>query len=103
MTEVVAQLGLIRIRISQGRRAGGPARGWAPVTETGRRRGAETTLGRLPDPVATAIVAFMVGPVIAQPERAGKPLLGAPSRSWTVVRGLMPSARRLFGTLSSTC
>jgi mRNA interferase RelE/StbE len=35
---------------------------------------AERTLGRLPDGVATAIVEFIVGPLIAQPERVGKPL-----------------------------
>jgi mRNA interferase RelE/StbE len=35
---------------------------------------AERTLGRLPDGVATAIVEFVVGPLISEPDRVGKPL-----------------------------
>lgn len=35
---------------------------------------AERSLRRLPDRVAAAVVEFMVGPLIEQPRRVGKPL-----------------------------
>ena len=35
---------------------------------------AERTLARLPERVAAAIVEFLVGPLINEPERVGKPL-----------------------------
>ncbi|HUF85646.1 MAG TPA: type II toxin-antitoxin system RelE/ParE family toxin [Acidimicrobiia bacterium] len=35
---------------------------------------AERALGRLPERVAVAIVEFLVGPLLDEPERVGKPL-----------------------------
>ena len=35
---------------------------------------AERTLTRLPEGIATAIVEFLVGPLLESPERVGKPL-----------------------------
>lgn len=35
---------------------------------------AERTLARLPERVAVAIVEFLVGPLLEEPERVGKPL-----------------------------
>jgi mRNA interferase RelE/StbE len=48
---------------------------------------AERVLARLPGRVATAIVEFMVGPLLDAPERVGKPLQRELTGYWSARRG----------------
>jgi mRNA-degrading endonuclease RelE of RelBE toxin-antitoxin system len=48
---------------------------------------AERTLRRLSEPVASAIVEFMLGPLLDQPTRAGKPLQRELTGYWSARRG----------------
>ncbi len=48
---------------------------------------AERTLARLPERVAPAIVEFMVGPLLAEPRRVGKPLQRELEGYWSARRG----------------
>lgn len=48
---------------------------------------AERTLARLPERVALAIVEFMVGPLLAEPRRVGKPLQRELEGYWSARRG----------------
>lgn len=48
---------------------------------------AERTLARLPERVASAIVEFMVGPLIKEPRRVGKPLQRELEGYWSARRG----------------
>ncbi len=48
---------------------------------------AERTLARLPERVAGAIVEFMVGPLLAEPRRVGKPLQRELEGYWSARRG----------------
>ncbi|HSL58471.1 MAG TPA: type II toxin-antitoxin system RelE/ParE family toxin [Acidimicrobiales bacterium] len=48
---------------------------------------AERTLARLPERVAAAIVEFMVGPLIEEPRRVGKPLQRELEGYWSARRG----------------
>jgi mRNA interferase RelE/StbE len=48
---------------------------------------AERTLGRLTDKVAAAIVEFMLGPLLDEPTRVGKPLQRELTGYWSARRG----------------
>jgi mRNA interferase RelE/StbE len=48
---------------------------------------AERTLGRLKDKVAAAIVEFVVGPLLEEPRRVGKPLQRELTGYWSARRG----------------
>jgi mRNA interferase RelE/StbE len=48
---------------------------------------AERTLARLPERVAAAIVEFMIGPLLEEPRRAGKPLQRELDGNWSARRG----------------
>ena len=48
---------------------------------------AERTLARLPEGVAAAIVEFMVGPLLEEPRRVGKPLQRELEGYWSARRG----------------
>ena len=48
---------------------------------------AERTLGRLTERVAAAIVEFMVGPLLDEPGRVGKPLQRELTGYWSARRG----------------
>lgn len=48
---------------------------------------AERTLARLPERVAAAIVEFMVGPLLEEPRRVGKPLQRELDGYWAARRG----------------
>ena len=48
---------------------------------------AERTLARLPDPVAAAVVEFLVGPLLEAPEKVGKPLRYELEGYWSARRG----------------
>lgn len=48
---------------------------------------AERTLARLPERVATAIVEFMVRPLLEEPRRVGKPLQRELEGYWSARRG----------------
>lgn len=48
---------------------------------------AERTLARLPERAAAAIVEFMVGPLLEEPRRAGKPLRRELEGYWSARRG----------------
>jgi mRNA interferase RelE/StbE len=48
---------------------------------------AERTLARLPERVAAAIVEFMIGPLLEEPRRAGKPLQRELEGYWSARRG----------------
>jgi mRNA interferase RelE/StbE len=48
---------------------------------------AERTLGRLTERVAAAIVEFMVGPLVDEPTRVGKPLQRELTGYWSARRG----------------
>lgn len=50
-------------------------------------RAAERTLARLPERVAAAIVEFMVGPLLEEPQRVGKPLQRELDGYWSARRG----------------
>jgi mRNA interferase RelE/StbE len=49
--------------------------------------GAERTLARLSERVAAAIVEFMVGPLVEEPARVGKPLQRELDGYWSARRG----------------
>ena len=48
---------------------------------------AERTLARLPERVATAVVEFMVGPLVEDPHKVGKPLQRELEGYWSARRG----------------
>jgi mRNA-degrading endonuclease RelE of RelBE toxin-antitoxin system len=48
---------------------------------------AERTLARLPGRAATAIVEFMLGPLVEEPTRVGKPLQRELTGYWSARRG----------------
>ena len=48
---------------------------------------AERTLARLPARVAAAIVEFMIGPLLKEPRRVGKPLQRELEGYWSARRG----------------
>lgn len=48
---------------------------------------AERTLARLPERVAAAIVEFLVGPLLEEPRRVGKPLQRELEGYWSARRG----------------
>lgn len=48
---------------------------------------AERTLARLPERVAAAIVEFMIGPLLEEPRRVGKPLQRELEGYWSARRG----------------
>lgn len=48
---------------------------------------AERSLSRLPETVAAAIVEFMVGPLLDEPMRVGKPLQRELAGYWSARRG----------------
>lgn len=48
---------------------------------------AERTLARLPERVTPAIVEFMVGPLLEEPRRVGKPLQRELEGYWSARRG----------------
>jgi mRNA-degrading endonuclease RelE of RelBE toxin-antitoxin system len=48
---------------------------------------AERSLARLPEAVATAIVEFMVGPLVTSPRRVGHPLQRELTGLWAARRG----------------
>ena len=48
---------------------------------------ADRTLARLPERVAAAIVEFMVGPLLEEPRRVGKPLQRELEGYWSARRG----------------
>ncbi len=54
---------------------------------------AERSLSRLPEGVATAIVEFILGPLLDEPRRVGKPLQRELADYWSARRGRLP--RRL--------
>lgn len=49
---------------------------------------AERTLARLPEKVATAVVEFMLGPLVAAPDRVGHHLRGELAGLWAAGRGV---------------
>jgi mRNA-degrading endonuclease RelE of RelBE toxin-antitoxin system len=49
--------------------------------------GAERTLGRVTERVAAAIVEFMLGPLLDEPTRVGKPLQRELTGYWSARRG----------------
>jgi mRNA-degrading endonuclease RelE of RelBE toxin-antitoxin system len=48
---------------------------------------AERSLRRLPEPVAAAVVEFMVGPLVESPRRVGHPLRRELAGLWSARRG----------------
>jgi mRNA-degrading endonuclease RelE of RelBE toxin-antitoxin system len=56
---------------------------------------AERTLARLPDPVAAAVVEFLVGPLLEAPEKVGKPLRYELEGYWSARRGAYRIVYRL--------
>jgi mRNA-degrading endonuclease RelE of RelBE toxin-antitoxin system len=48
---------------------------------------AERTLARLPDRVASAVVEFMLGPLLDEPKRGGRPLQRELAGYWSARRG----------------
>ncbi len=48
---------------------------------------AARSLERLPEPVATAVVEFLTGPLLDEPQRAGKPLVRQLAGYWSARRG----------------
>ena len=48
---------------------------------------AERSLARLPEGVATAVVEFMVGPLVESPQRVGHPLVRELAGLWSARRG----------------
>ncbi len=48
---------------------------------------AERALARLPEKVATAIVEFLVGPLLDEPQKIGRPLRGELDGLWVARRG----------------
>jgi mRNA-degrading endonuclease RelE of RelBE toxin-antitoxin system len=48
---------------------------------------AERVLGRLPETVAAAVVEFLLGPLVENPHRVGKPLARELSGLWSARRG----------------
>lgn len=48
---------------------------------------AERSLRRLPEPVAAAVVEFMVGPLVENPRRVGHPLRRELAGLWSARRG----------------
>jgi len=49
--------------------------------------GAQRSLGGLPERVAAAIVEFMLGPLVEEPRRVGKPLSRELAGYWAARRG----------------
>ena len=49
--------------------------------------GAVRSLERLPAPVAAAVVEFVTGPLLEEPERVGKPLTRQLAGYWSARRG----------------
>lgn len=66
-------------------------RGWSLLVAPA----AERTLSRLPEGVAAAIVEFLVGPLIEEPRRVGKPLQRELSGYWAARRGAYRVVYRL--------
>ena len=58
---------------------------------------AERVLGRLPERVAAAIVEFMVGPLLDDPTKVGKPLQRELSGYWSARRGSYRVVYRVEG------
>ena len=56
---------------------------------------AERTLARLSEGVAAAIVEFMVGPLLDEPRRVGKPLRSEFTGYWSARRGAYRVVHRL--------
>lgn len=48
---------------------------------------AERTLARLPERVAAAVVEFMIGPLLEEPRRVGRPLQRELEGYWSARRG----------------
>jgi mRNA interferase RelE/StbE len=48
---------------------------------------AARSLERLPEPVAAAVVEFLAGPLLEEPERVGKPLMRQLAGYWSARRG----------------
>lgn len=48
---------------------------------------AERSLARLPEKVAAAVVEFMLGPLLEDPNRVGRPLRGELDGLWAARRG----------------
>lgn len=48
---------------------------------------AERTLARLPERVAAAVVEFLIGPLLEEPRRVGKPLQRELEGYWSARRG----------------
>ncbi len=48
---------------------------------------AARSLDRLPEAVATAVVEFLTGPLLLEPQRVGKPLVGQLTGYWSARRG----------------
>jgi len=48
---------------------------------------AARSLERLPEPVATAVVEFLTGPLLDEPQRVGKPLVRQLAGYWSARRG----------------
>lgn len=61
-------------------------------------RPAERTLARLPERIATAVVEFMLGPLVERPTIVGRPLRRALDGYWSARRG----AYRVIYRLDST-
>ena len=49
--------------------------------------GAARSLERLPESVAAAVVEFLTGPLLQEPKRVGKPLMGQLAGYWSARRG----------------
>ena len=62
---------------------------------------AERTLARLPERVAAAIVEFMVGPLLEEPRRVGKPLQRELEGYWSARRGAYRLVYRIDGKAST--
>ncbi len=56
---------------------------------------AERALARLPAPVAAAVVELMVGPLLDEPRRIGKPLRNELEEYWSARRGAYRIVYRL--------
>lgn len=56
---------------------------------------AERSLSRLPEGVATAIVEFILGPLLDEPRRVGKPLQRELADYWSARRGAYGVVYRL--------
>ena len=57
--------------------------GWEPIVASS----AERTLARLPEKAAAAVVEFMLGPLVAAPQRVGHTLRGELHGLWAARRG----------------